>query len=75
MVDIMALSGSKSVLDAPQIAAFQPCLRGAVLLSHDEGYDTARRVWNGNVDRHPAVIVQRLSECGSFCFSGVTPSV
>jgi len=75
MVDIMTLSGAHSVLEAPDIAALRSGLRGTVLLSGDEGYETARRVWNGNVDRHPAVIVQRLSECGSFCFSGVTPSV
>jgi FAD/FMN-containing dehydrogenase len=61
MVDIMTLNGGRSMLDAPEIAALRSGLRGAVLLSGDEGYETARRVWNGNVDRHPAVIVRCLS--------------
>ena len=61
MVDIMTLNGGQSVLGAPEIAALRSGLRGAVLLSGDEGYETARRVWNGNVDRRPAVIVRCLS--------------
>jgi FAD/FMN-containing dehydrogenase len=58
MVNIMTLNGGRSILDAPEIAALRSGLRGAVLLSGDEGYETARRVWNGNVDRHPSVIVR-----------------
>ena len=61
MVDIMTLNGGRSMLDAPEIAALRSGLRGAVLLSGDEGYETARRVWNGNVDRRPAVIVRCMS--------------
>jgi FAD/FMN-containing dehydrogenase len=58
MVDIATLNGGRSTLSAPDIAALRSGLRGAVLLSGDEGYETARRVWNGNVDRRPAVIVR-----------------
>src|SRR5215831_14889632 len=61
MVDIMTLNGGHSALGAPEIAALRSGLRGAVLLSGDEGYETARRVWNGNVDRRPAVIVRCMS--------------
>jgi FAD/FMN-containing dehydrogenase len=61
MGDIMTLNGSRSMLDAPEIAALQSGLRGAVLLPGDEGYETSRRVWNGNVDRHPGVIVRCMS--------------
>jgi FAD/FMN-containing dehydrogenase len=31
---------------------------GSVLLPADEGYDDARSVWNGDIDRYPAVIVR-----------------
>jgi FAD/FMN-containing dehydrogenase len=32
--------------------------RGEVLLPGDDGYDQARKIWNGMLDRHPAVIVR-----------------
>jgi FAD/FMN-containing dehydrogenase len=33
-------------------------MRGPVLLPGEPGYDAARRVWNGAVDRHPAAIAR-----------------
>ena len=32
--------------------------RGELLLPTGPGYDTARRVWNGAIDRHPACIAR-----------------
>ena len=32
--------------------------RGEVLLPGDNGYEQARTVWNGMIDRHPAVIIR-----------------
>jgi FAD/FMN-containing dehydrogenase len=37
-------------------AALQARLRGRVIDASDPGYAAARRVWNGAVDRHPAMI-------------------
>ena len=33
-------------------------IRGPVIGPGDEGYDAARRIWNGAIDRHPACIVR-----------------
>ena len=32
--------------------------RGEVLVPTSAGYDTARRIWNGAIDRHPALITR-----------------
>src|SRR4030095_15785589 len=33
-------------------------VRGLVILPADPGYDAARAIWNGAIDRHPACIVR-----------------
>jgi FAD/FMN-containing dehydrogenase len=40
------------------LQAFASGLRGAVLSPGDYGYDDARTIWNGLIDRRPALIVQ-----------------
>src|SRR6476659_10196376 len=45
-------------LDAEKIKALRAALRGPVLLPNDPGYDEARTVWNGMIDRRPAAIVR-----------------
>jgi FAD/FMN-containing dehydrogenase len=33
-------------------------VRGTILQPGDEGYESARRIWNGMIDRHPAAIAR-----------------
>src|SRR5579875_1849787 len=37
---------------------FKAHLHGEVIGPQDESYESARKVWNGRVDRHPALIVR-----------------
>ncbi|HEX6327777.1 MAG TPA: FAD-binding protein, partial [Jiangellaceae bacterium] len=37
---------------------FRAGFRGALLRPHEDGYDEARRVWNGAIDRKPALIAR-----------------
>jgi FAD/FMN-containing dehydrogenase len=43
-------------LDAEQLAALRGSFAGGLLLPGTEGYDDARRIHNGLIDKHPALI-------------------
>jgi hypothetical protein len=62
MVDIATLNGATLTLGSAEIAALRNCLRGGVVLAEDADYETARRVWNGNVDRRPALIARCVND-------------
>src|SRR5580765_4147327 len=47
-----------TALDAEALQAFTMGIRGRVLQSGDPGYDEARLILNGLIDRRPALIVQ-----------------
>jgi len=51
-------SGKPVTLTASDIKDFRASLRGKLLLAQDEGYDQARRIWNGVFDRNPALIAR-----------------
>jgi FAD/FMN-containing dehydrogenase len=47
-------------LDGNAVEALRSRLRGPVLRPGDPGYDDARAVWNGMIDRRPALVVRCL---------------
>jgi FAD/FMN-containing dehydrogenase len=55
------LAGGTAVLRAAEIRDLAASMRGQVLVAGQDGYDQARRVWNGMFDRRPAVIARCAS--------------
>src|SRR6478672_11958819 len=55
MTDQLAV---EAPVDAQALAGLSQQVRGPVLTPDDPGYDEARSIWNGLIDRRPALIVQ-----------------
>jgi FAD/FMN-containing dehydrogenase len=47
-----------ATLDVSKVDSLKSTLRGHLLRAGDDGYDTARRIHNGMIDRRPAMIVR-----------------
>jgi FAD/FMN-containing dehydrogenase len=58
--DVQAVTGSggRVTLARTDLQALRDSLRGALLLPGQPGYDDARRVLNGSIDRRPALAIQ-----------------
>jgi FAD/FMN-containing dehydrogenase len=51
-------TGTTVTLDSATIDAFAAGLQGDLLRPDHPDYDSARRVWNGMIDKHPALIAR-----------------
>ncbi|WP_436934774.1 FAD-binding oxidoreductase [Halovenus marina] len=47
-----------TALTADDIDTFRAAVRGDIVFPDDESYDDARRVWNGLINRYPALVVR-----------------
>ena len=48
---------TKQMLPVSEIARLRQSIRGELVAPDDRGYDQARRVWNGMVDKRPAAVI------------------
>ena len=51
-------TSSGTILDDAAVQEFAANFRGQLIRSRDDGYDAARAVYNGMVDRRPALIAR-----------------
>jgi FAD/FMN-containing dehydrogenase len=52
------MNNESETLKPSVLSALRARVRGRALVREDEGYDLARRVWNGAIDRYPSCIVE-----------------
>ncbi len=57
-VSTITLDGRTTVLATDTLGRLAADLRGRVLTPDSTGYDEARSIWNGMIDRKPAIIVR-----------------
>jgi FAD/FMN-containing dehydrogenase len=55
---VSTTTGGAAALQESTLAALQACLRGPLLLPGDGGYDRARQLWNGMIDKRPGLIAR-----------------
>jgi FAD/FMN-containing dehydrogenase len=55
---ITSLSGEETYLAEDAIINLKKQIQGDVLLPSDDDYDQARKIWNGMIDKHPALIIR-----------------
>jgi FAD/FMN-containing dehydrogenase len=55
---VTTIGGTDRLLAQRAVDEFRCRLRGEVLCAGEGGYETARQVWNGMIDRRPAVIAR-----------------
>ena len=46
------------VVGYDRIERFQAAFRGEVIQPGDSGYETARKIWNASIDKHPGIIAR-----------------
>ena len=58
VVQAATLTGTRTVLPEAAVDEFTEGLRGQLILPEDNGYDEARAIWNGMIDKRPALIAR-----------------
>jgi len=57
-IDAITSAGAQTSIERAAVTELAESLAGRLYLPQDEGYDLVRTVWNGMIDRHPAMVVQ-----------------
>jgi len=52
------LSGAETTIERAAVRDLRASLSGTLLAPGEEGYEAARRIWNGMIDKHPALIAR-----------------
>ena len=55
---VITTNGTDAILEEATVQDFAADLRGRLLRPGDDGYDDARKVWNGMIGRRPALIAR-----------------
>ncbi|MDX1394514.1 MAG: FAD-binding protein [Gemmatimonadota bacterium] len=60
-IPAFSLSGAEIELEGAAVGELAESMTGPLLMRDDPNYDSARRIWNGMHDRHPALIARCMN--------------
>jgi FAD/FMN-containing dehydrogenase len=66
-ITVRTIERGTTRLSAEAVAALRGTLRGTVALPGEDGYETARTIWNAMVDRKPGLVVRCLGAADVIC--------
>ena len=58
MTTLKTADGAHITLDDETITGFRSSMRGELIMRDHAAYESARHVWNGNIDRRPALVAR-----------------
>src|SRR6516164_2302883 len=58
MTSFRTIRGKLAELSSKTLESFAERFRGALICENDRGYEQARRVWNGLIDKRPAMVAR-----------------
>ena len=58
MSNPMLVNNAGAAVDASRLEQLRGGCRGALIQPGDAEYDSARRIWNGSIDKRPGLIVR-----------------
>jgi hypothetical protein len=56
---VATLEGTDAIVEEAVVQGLRSSLHGPLLRPSDAGYDETRKIWNGMIDRRPALIARR----------------
>ena len=59
-LSLRTLDGASKKISPDTVTALRSGLRGTVVLPGEDGYDSARTIWNAMIDRRPGLVVRCL---------------
>ena len=59
-MNVMTLNGRETDIEPAVVSAFKTRIKGPVFAPGDAGYEESRTLWNGMIDRKPALVVRCL---------------
>ena len=57
-LEFVTTQGERNAIPTDAVEEFQGGFRGRLIAPDDNGFESARKIWNGTIDRRPGLIAE-----------------